>query len=257
MNSLLRNLIGAAALIATLSFAYAAYSYVEIYDRSSEPSNFRSFSVSAEGEVVAVPDIAQFSFSVITEGGTDVASLQQENTGKMNAVIEFVKGEGIDKKDIKTENYSIEPRYTYQNCEGGRNCPPPSISGYTVRQSAVVKIRDFAKISTLLGNVVKKGANSVSQLSFTIDDPTMVENEARAKAIVKAQEKAEAIAEAGGFSVGRLLSISENNYGYPMMARSYAYDKAELGAVGGEIAPQIEPGSEELRINVTLQYEID
>lgn len=258
MNNLIKNLIGVVAIIATLVIAYASYEYVKVYGRSSEPTNYRSFYVQAEGSVVGTPDIAQFSFQVITEGGSDVAKIQQDNTEKMNKVLEYINSAGIDKKDIKTQQYSIQPRYTTARCDysAGTVCPPPTISGYTVQQSAMVKIRDFSKISGLLSDVVKYGANSVSQLSFDIDDLTQLENEARSEAIQKAKDKAELIAKDGGFSVGRLLEINESFSPQPYYAKSMemavSYDSA-----AGVAAPSVEPGSQDVTIQVNMRYEIN
>lgn len=261
MNNTIKNVIGIVAIIATLVIAYASYEYVKVFDRSSEPTNYRSFTVSAEGESIGVPDVAQFSFEVISEGKTDIAVTQKENTEKMNAVIAYLESEEIDKKDVKTQNYSINPRYSTVRCkyEEGKVCPPPTIIGYTVRQSVQVKIRDFDKISSVLKALVEKGANSVSQLSFTIDDKTELENEARADAIAKAKAKAELIAQESGFSVGRLLEINENFYSTPMyrtgggmMEMAVSMDMDEKAP-----APTIEPGSQEIKINVNMRYEIN
>lgn len=260
MNETLKNVLGGVAVLATLSFSYAAYQSVQIYDRSSEPSNYRSFSVQAEGKVTATPDVATFSFSVITEGGSDVANLQSQNTQKMNQAIDYVKQEGVEKADISTSQYSIEPRYQNTICryEEGKICPPAEIVGYTVRQSADVKIRNFELISSLLKGVVENGANSVSQIQFTIDDPTELENEARANAIAKAQEKAQDIAREAGFSIGRLLEINENFYGVPVYAKSMMMERSADYGIGGAMpAPTVEPGSQDVTISVNLRYEID
>ncbi len=258
MNEKLRGPLGWTIIIALLSVSFGVVKYVEVYSKSIEPSTFRSFSVSGEGKVVAVPDVARFTFSVITEGGKDLSALQESNVSKTNSAIDFVKSKGVDSKDIKTEGYSVEPRYQYANCSsnGPTACPPPAIVGYIVRQTVMVSVRDFTKAGEILGGVVSQGANQVSQLAFTIDDPTSVENVAREEAIAKAREKAEAVADAGGFRVGRLLSIDEGGY-YP----SPYYDKA-MGMGGDEmvrssIIPIVEPGSQEVKITVTLRYEID
>jgi len=262
MKETTKNYLGVAIIISILIVAFSSWSFVRSYSRSIEPSSFRSFSVSGVGEVVAVPDVAEFSFSVITQGSTDIASSQETNTEKTNAAIDFVKSKGVDAKDIKTASYNLEPRYQYYNClpnylEDGsaRPCPPPEIVGYTVTQTVLVKVRDFSKVGDVLGGVIGAGANSVSQLTFTIDDDEKVLSEAREEAINKAKEKAESIAEAAGFSVGRLLSISESGvYPRPMY---YAKDIV-YGLGGGEAqsAQSIEPGSQEVTVDVTLTYEI-
>jgi len=256
MDKIIKNILGIAAIAVIASFAFAALKFANTYDRSSEPTSFRSFEVSAEGKAVSVPDVARFTFSVRTEGGKDVAALQQQNIEKMNAAIALVKNQSVDEKDVKTQNYDVSPRYEYHTCpRDGGSCPPPEIVGYAVSQSVEVTIRDFENISPILAGVVDAGANEVSQLSFTIDDPTSVENEARVEAIAKAKEKAKAIAKAGGFGLGRLLSIEEGGSASQVYneARTFAlkaYDEAGS-------APSIEAGSQETIISVVLEYEIE
>lgn len=261
MNPTIKNYLGGALAFSVLIISYAAVNFVNTYGRSIEPSSFRSFSVIGEGKVISKPDVATFTYGVITEGGTNLAELQQQHIAQSTKVNNFVKNSGVNADDIKTENYSVEPKYQYYNCAlmnvpavRIKPCPPPQIVGYTVRETVSVKIRDFNKVGNVLGGVVQNGANDVSQLSFTIDDPTKIEDGARAEAIAKAKAKAEAIANAGGFNLGRLLSISEGRapgpfYGKPILG---------TGAVMPETvpAPVIEPGSEEISVNVTLTYEI-
>lgn len=261
MPDRVKNSFWLAATVALFAASYAAVSYVGSYAKSIEPSTFRSFAVSGEGKAVAVPDVAQFIFSVITQGGKNVADLQKENTEKVNKVIDFMKKNGVDSKDIKTEGYSLEPRYQYFNCAGeGRACPPPEIVGYTVTQTVSVKARDFNKTGDLLSGAVGSGANSVSSLNFTVDDPTSLQNQAREEAIKKAKEKARDIARAGGFRVGRLLSIDEGGFPPPIpfgRFESLALDKGGSGGAEPLPAPTVEPGSQEVRITVTLRYEIE
>lgn len=254
----IKNYVGIAVIISLLLVGASAWSYAVSYSKQIQPGSFRNFSVSGEGKVVAVPDIAQFTFSVITEGGKNVADLQKQNTEKVNKAIEFVKKNGVGAKDVKTQQYSIEPKYQYHSCpRDGGVCPPPSIVGYTVRQTVLVKARDFGKIGDLLSGVVQNGANSVSELQFTIDDPTEVQNEARAEAIKKAKEKAELIAEAGGFSLGQLLAIDESGAPYLMYERYSAMKTMGIGGGMDEApSPTIEPGSQDVTISVTLRYEI-
>ncbi|MCH7882998.1 SIMPL domain-containing protein [Patescibacteria group bacterium] len=258
MNEKIKNYLAIAIVVALFLFSLSAVGFVRSYSKSIEPSAFRSFSVRGEGKAIAIPDVAQFTFSVITEGGLDIAGLQKENTQKANSAIDFIKLEGVKTKDIKTQNYTIEPRYQRFSCPrplpGGvvKPCPPPKIIGYTVRQSVLVKIRNFDTTGDILAGVVKSGVNSVSQLSFTIDDPAELENEARTKAIKQAKEKAKSISKAGGFRLGRLLSIEEGGFFPQPVFRTL---EARVAGASAPV-PTIEPGSQEIRINVTLRYEI-
>lgn len=255
MTEKIKNYLGIAIIISLLALSVSAWFFIKTYSRSIEPSSFRSFSASAEGKITALPDVAEFTFSVITQGGVNIAELMKENTKKVNAAIDFTKANGVEQKDIKTQNYNLEPRYQYFSCPSDKIavCPPAEISGYTINQTVLVKIRDFTKIGDLLSGAIKNGANSVSQLSFTIDDQTLLQDQAREQAIEKAKERAKKIAEAGGFRIGRLLSIDEGVV-YPYAMPSSFNMAAESGIK--RAAPTIEPGSQEITVNVTLRYEI-
>jgi len=246
-----------ALILVLLTAVYGILSFTGSYARAIDPSSVRSFSVSGEGEVVASPDIAVFTFGILTEGGVDIAGLQDKNSESSNAAIDYLKGKGIEDKDIKTQYFNISPRYQYSNCyrTEGQVCPPPAIVGYTIRQDVQVKVRDLSTAGELISGVVEKGANTVSQLSFSIDDPSALEQEAREKAFAEAEAKAESLAKAGGFKLGKLLAVSEG-YNNGNQYRSFELATDSAYGVGGGVAPKIEPGSQEVRISVNVQYEI-
>ena len=116
-----------------------------------------------------------------------------------------------------------------------------------------MKVRNFEKVGELLSGVVQSGVNSVSGLSFAIDDKTEIENQARQEAIAVAIKKAESIAQAGNFNLGKILSISENSSPiFYRTAKSFGIAASE----DASIAPSIEPGSQEVTVGVTISYEI-
>src|SRR3989344_2962186 len=186
MNEKTRNYLSWAIIIAVLSSAGVFWRLAGTYAKSLEPGTYRSFAVSAEGKAVGVPDVAQFTFSIINEGGADIAALERDNTARGNKINSFLREQGIVDKDIKTEQYNLSPRYQNTFCRTGV-CPPPVIVGYTVMQTVVVKMRDFAQIGVILSGVIERGANNVSELIFTVDDPVKLENVARAEALIKAK----------------------------------------------------------------------
>ena len=255
MHEHIKNAVGICLVVFLAGLSYGIYQFADSYAKSVQPSAFRSFSVNAEGKVVATPDLSSFNFSVKTEGGKELNKLQKENTEKMNKAIDFVKSKGVEAKDIQTLNYDVQQRYQYYPCMDMKACPPPQIVGYTVSQMVVVKIRKFDIIGDLMTGIVGFGVNDVSGLSFTIDDPTEYQNQARAKAIEKAKAKAEDLAKAGNFKIGKLLSIREGQ-NYPIAP--IRYEKAMLSADmgGGVPALSIEAGSQDIVVNVVLDYEI-
>src|SRR3990167_7827357 len=176
MNERIKDVLGVVVILGLVFFAYVIWVYVDAYSKSIEPSSFRSFQISAEGKEVAIPDIAEFTFSVITEGETNLQALQTQSSEKTNAAIEYVKSQGVEAKDIKTQGYQVTPRYQYFDCsprplqlgQGQTSveaCPPPEIVGYSITQTVQVKVRDLEKAGSMLSGVVQNGANNVSQLS--------------------------------------------------------------------------------------------
>lgn len=234
-------------------FAVSAAAYTYQYGRSIDKTYpIKTFSVDGVGDIDTTPDVAEFSVGVVTDGGKNVAEVQGMNTEKMNSTIAFLKEQGVDKKDMKTSQYNLAPRYDYSCREGA--CPPPAIIGYTLSQTLDVKVRDMTKLGDLLSGVVQNGANNVSDVRFVVDDDDAAKSDARAEAIGKAQKKAKSVAKAGGFRLGKLISLDESNalsqYG------GYGMGGAEMSNIKTVVPPTIEPGTQSTKVQVTLTYEI-
>jgi uncharacterized protein YggE len=251
MEPKIKNSLVVAAVASALVLGFW---YVSVLSRSAPAA--RTFQVSGEGKVIAVPDVVELTLGILTEGGVDLARLQRENSERADRIIAFLKESGIDANDIRTQRYSITPRYqTFRCFDGGvaggeRSCPPPEIVGYTISQHISVKIRTLSKAGDILAGAVERGANSVSGPFFTVDDPKALERRARDEAIAEAERNARAIARAAGFRLGRLVSIAE---GVSIPQQGFF---ERVGIAAGGAAPSIEPGSQEIRVNVTLTYEI-
>lgn len=253
MNELAVKQIKAGAL-AVLAISALAYTYQ--YGRQvNQAYPTRTFAVEGTGDIEAPNDVASFTATVLTEGSGDIAALQVQNTEKMNAINAYLKENGVEKKDLKTENYSVNPRYEYVTCAAGTACPSPAINGYSISQSLRVKVRDMEALGKLLSGIVEKGANNVSGVSFVADNDEEAKSAARKEAFAEARKKAEGIAKAGNFRLGKLVSFYEND-GSPRPM----YDQA-MGMGGAEMAksaaaPVIEPGVQEGELRVTLTFEI-
>ena len=207
----------------------------------------RTIMISGSGKAVGIPDIATVNLGLITER-RDVLSAQRENSEKMNQLLARLKDLQIPKDDIQTTQYQIYPRYDYTKGAG-------TIVGYTVSQSVSVKIRDLGKVSAVLAAAGEVGANQVSGVSFTLDDPEDLRQEARTKAIGNAKDKARDIARALGLKLGRIVSFNESS-SLPFPPTPYA---RELGFGGGgdTVPPQIESGTVEVNADVSVTFELE
>jgi uncharacterized protein YggE len=240
--------------IALAGLALASYAYSSYYMTKSMYPMPMSISVNGEGEASAIPDVGQFSFSVTAEGA-DATTAQAASGTKINDLIAYLKEQGVEEKDIKTENYNMYPKYRYENTDCfGAWCPPGEEipDGFEVSQTVAVKVRDTAKAGTLIAGVGEKGATNISGLSFTVDDETALKAEARSKAIADAKTKAEKIAADLGVEIVRVTSFYENEgyYGYgsaePMMEK----------AMDASVAPNTPVGENTTNVSVSVSFEV-
>ncbi len=214
-----------------------------------------TITVSATGEASALPDLAIISFSVVTEAVT-VGEAMEENSSKMNQIIAFAKEQGVEEKDLKTISFNIYPRYEWRR--EGVYWPYPegerALVGYEVSQTLEVKIRDIAKIGAIVQGATAKGANQAGDLRFTIDDEEALKNKAREEAIVDAKSKAQELASQLGVKLIKITNFSEN--GYSLVPRYDSYAESAVGMGGGETAPEIATGENEITVSVSITWEI-
>ncbi len=225
-------------------FLFIIVSFWFVYEYTKSREIRRSFSVTGEAKEIIFPNVAELNIGLISEG-KDLIELQKENSEKFNKVIQFLKSQGIEERDIKTENYSITPKYRYDKVT--------EIVGYTISQGFSVKIRNLNKVGEILSGAVQNGANNIYGPKFTVDDEKVYLDKAREKAIKETKEKAEKIAKIAGFKLGKIVNITESSGYFPP---PYPVFLKEMGAGVPGITPQIEPGSQEIKISVTITYEI-
>jgi uncharacterized protein YggE len=205
------------------------------------------FTVSGTGDATAIPDTALLSLGVNKTASTVDAAQKQVNT-IINQVTENIKRLGVDAKDIKTVNYSVNPNYDY-------TAGSQKINGYVVDATIEVKVTPIDKANQAIDAATAAGATSVGNIQFTLadDKKKALEEQARKEAIDAAKAKAESISRTAGIRLGRIVDVQENNSGYPqpvMMAAGL--DKA--------VAPenpttQLNPGENKITSNVTISYE--
>jgi len=224
-------------------------------------SNAQPFTVQGTGTVKAEPDQAEISFTVTKTAKTLQDAQTQANTAT-NAMVSAVKKLGVDKKDIKTSNYSSYPNYPQNQILQPNTFmqvkpeTPQAIESYTVTENITISISDQEKVNTVIDAVTKEGAENISGPSFTFSDTKQksLQAEARDKAIADAKEKAQSLAKASGIRLGKLTSVQEGNTGYPGIRPMMLDAKTADGTVSS--APtEINPGQNEVSDNVTLSYE--
>lgn len=217
----------------------------------SDVPAMNTISVSGSGEVVAVPDIATFSFSAVEES-LNVADAQSKSAKSINDITDYLTKNGVDKKDIKTTDYNIYPRYEYYGTSSYYPSGRQTLAAYVVSQTVQVKVRKIADAGKLLGGLGELGATNVSGLTFGFDKDDVLKAEARTNAINKAKVQAEDIAKSLGVSLGRVVSYSENG-GYPI---AYGMGGDMMVSKASSPVPSVTPGESKITSTVSITYEI-
>ncbi len=226
--------------------------------KNQKPVN--TISVSADGKVTATPDLATVDLGVMTQASTATGAKNQ-NDQKVNQVIAFVKQQGIAAADIQTQQLNLYPQQSYDGVmiPGGVSSTP-KITGYQANQTVEIKIhgvdKDQAVLEKILDGSVNNGANEVDGVNFSFNNPDSLQQKAQEQAIANAKVKAQALAQAAGLSLGKVVSISEISSNLPVPV-PYALNSA-LGtpATAKSVAPNIQPGSQDITESMSVTFEI-
>ncbi|OGI73064.1 hypothetical protein A3D42_01935 [Candidatus Nomurabacteria bacterium RIFCSPHIGHO2_02_FULL_41_18] len=253
-------------VILSAYFTVKALAEIKSYGRTSS-LEISTITLSGHGEVIAVPDIATISFTISKVAKT--AKEAQEAVAQVEQkALEFLRGNGVEDKDIKTENASVYPKYEWKRTP----CPlsssgtemmifPPCISdgknvllGYEANESITMKVRKVDDAGEIMQGLGAVGVSNLNGPNFAIDNEDGLKMEARKKAIEDARGKAKILAKDLGVRLGKIVSFSENGYDpYPVM-----YGKAMMAEDAASLppAPELPKGENTISSDVSITYEI-
>ncbi len=200
--------------------------------------NEPSITAKGVGRVTGVPDIVVVTLGVESESAQALSA----NNDRTNAVITLLKEAGVADEDVKTSQFSINPRYD----DEGR-----AITGYVVTNLLTARLGEGKDPGALIDAAAGAAGNDVrvQSVQFEIDDEGSLYAEARADAVRQAKTQAEQLAEAADVELGEVRSIVESSTqtppGFPM-ART---DSLAQGV-------PLQPGSQELTLEVQVVYDI-
>ena len=162
-----------------------------------------TISVSGEGRVEAPPDSATISIGV-TSFDRDATKVQVDNARIATNVINAISALGIDKKNIRTGNYSFQQRFRYD--EGKQ-----IFDGYEVNNTVTIAVNDLNKVGKVIDAALASGANRVDSLNFGIRDRESFQSEALKLAVRDARRKAEIVAAELGKRIVGIINVSINS----------------------------------------------
>ena len=212
--------------------------------------------VTGQASVTVEPDLALLTIGVETRADT-VAQARADAATAMEDIVEAVKDHGLEEEDVQTQSFNIWPEYVYPEIGSGEiRGNQPVLVGYTVRNTAVIKIRDIAAVGTIIDDVAEAGgdATRIEGIGFSIEDPEPFMAQLREEAVQDAKEKAEHLASLSEVSIGDLTFISEAG-GAPV-ARSFTDDAFAFAEAAPAATTPISGGELQLGLSVQAVFEI-
>ena len=223
--------IAALVVVGAAVVALAGVGRPDLAGGASDPSG--GITVAGTGTVQSVPDQAQFSIGVQTNGRTAREALAA-NSERMRRVLAALFAAGVVKADVQTQDVSVSKAY-------------PD-NGYSADNSVSVTIRELAKAGAILDAASKAGANDVYGPTLSRSDEAGQQAKALRAAVDNARAKARVLAEAAGVQLGPVTAISENGSEpgpyYPVALAQRSADSP------------IEPGRQQVQATVRVTFAI-
>jgi uncharacterized protein YggE len=247
------------AMLAMLAVALPARALAQEAQATPAAAAQGTVTVLGTGSVHVKPDTALVQIGVSIQQETLDGALDEANA-TMSAIIQALLDLGISEDDIQTANFNVYAIRDYSQSEAAVSSQLPPLVGYNVGNTLSVTIRDLEwrqgmpseQVGQVIEAAIEAGANDIYGVSFSVEDATAAESEARVQAVQNANERANELAEATGKQVGEVIAISEGVTFTPIGFTAFA-DESQRGGAGGV---PIMGGTIEIEINVSVTYEL-
>jgi len=194
--------------------------------------------VTGYGESIVSPDILTIFIAVRTVD-ENIGQAMETNANTMDRIINALHRAGVTKEDTQTNQIRVTPQI-------GRH-GAGDIVAFEVRNSLMVRLRDFSAAREIIAMAFDSGANDVQGPVFDTNDRSAGLAEAQIAALADARVKAEAYATGLGLRLARVLMVSEG-------VQTNARVVFSNGRTGGGSGPPVEEGVLRRSMSVSLSY---
>jgi uncharacterized protein len=209
--------------------------------------------VNGEATTKVSPDLITIYFNIETTGKTSKEA-SDANSLITNKLTDNIVALGFSKDELKTENFNIYPEYDYNNGQ--------KLIDYKATNS--LKIELSIQQKDKIGSIIDGGTNAGAGISYINFELTpALQQSAKTQAIgnasTDARVKAEALAKGFNKRLGRLVSVSLNQFNYnpwPIYASSTMDSGVAGNAEAKRVSTDITPSNQEVSANVVAVYKI-
>jgi len=203
-------------------------------DRPSVTAQPNSVYVGADGKFETNPDTAVIQFNISAQDETSRGAYDRASKAA-EQVRQILRNNGIEPKTAEIGFFSLQPVYDYKN-------PKRKLVAYRVNANVSLKVRDFSKIAPILQQLADADVTDNQTINYTLEDMDAAKTKAVEDAYRRAHDSANAVARAGGRTLGELSYASVDTFErvpvfQPMMQKA-APMAAAAPAPTEEFSPQ-------------------
>jgi uncharacterized protein YggE len=203
--------------------------------------------VTGEGEVKAVPDMAYVTLGVEARKPS-LAEARAQVTAAVERLLALTRELKIDPKFVDSTQLQVQPEYRWNEKDSQR-----VLLGYVVSRQVEVELRDLERLGALLERSVSAGVNVLGGARLDSTRRKELEREALAKAVDDARLDAEALARAANARLGPVYSLSAS---MAMPFQPKYMERAAMNVQADAAEQTYAPGDMRFVANVNAQYEI-
>jgi uncharacterized protein YggE len=182
--------------------------------------------VGAEGKFEANPDTALVQFNISAQEDNSRAAYDRASKAA-EQVRQILRSNGIEPTAAQLGYFSIEPVYDYTKAKR-------KLVAYKVNVSVSLKLKDFTKIAPIVQQLSDADISDEQSISYQLDDMEAAKIKAVEDAYRRARASAEAVARAGGRTLGELTYASVDTFENPRVLPMQPM--ARMGAMA-QVAP--------------------
>ncbi|MEM8485136.1 MAG: SIMPL domain-containing protein [Bacteroidota bacterium] len=210
---------------------------------------YRSITVSGEGIVDAIPDMATVRFGISTKNWNPEKARAKNAEVSKNA-LNVVRDLGIEERKIRLATLRLQPIREYNP-----QTRKPEDKGFEATRELVVEIEDLEMLPALIAGIVQEGANRLNGISYGLQDRENVRDKALVMAMTRAKSKATLMAASLDAELGGVWKITEQSFSMPRPVVHMADHNVRLAKA--EAAPEPEAyaaGEMEVRAVVQVTF---
>jgi uncharacterized protein len=173
-------------------------------DRPTITAQPNTVFVGADGKFEANPDTALVQFNISVQEDNSKAAYDRASKAA-EQVRQILRSNGIEPAAAQLGYFSVEPVYDYTKAKR-------KLVAYKVTVDVSLKLKDFTKIAPIVQQLSDGDITDEQSISYTLEDMDAAKTKAVEDAYRRARASAEAVARAGGRTLGELAYASVDTF---------------------------------------------